>query len=50
MTALLVIWDRLSFDGIVSGDNLDPYIDDGMNELEFILGSTSTTYGALRVP
>ncbi|KAL0264121.1 hypothetical protein SLS55_000065 [Diplodia seriata] len=32
----------------LTGDALTPYVDDVLNELEFILGDTSTTYGALR--
>jgi alpha-N-arabinofuranosidase len=32
----------------VSQANLGPYVEEAMNELEFIMGSTSTKYGALR--
>jgi alpha-N-arabinofuranosidase len=32
----------------VSGTDLTPYVDDALNELEFLLGNTSTTWGALR--
>ncbi|KAF2145286.1 glycoside hydrolase family 51 protein [Aplosporella prunicola CBS 121167] len=32
----------------ITGDALQPYIDDVLNELEFITGDTSTTYGKLR--
>ncbi|KAL1635926.1 hypothetical protein SLS58_010031 [Diplodia intermedia] len=32
----------------LTGDALTPYVDDVLNELEFILGDSSTTYGALR--
>ncbi|TGO53481.1 hypothetical protein BOTNAR_0294g00120 [Botryotinia narcissicola] len=40
----------LSLDGggVVSGAALTPYVDDILDELEFLLGSTSTTWGALR--
>lgn len=49
MEPLLAVWSGLSLGGgIVSGDELKPYIDDILNELEFLLGNTSTTYGALR--
>ncbi|TVY19988.1 putative alpha-L-arabinofuranosidase A, partial [Lachnellula arida] len=34
--------------GIISGTALTSYVDDALNELEFLLGSTSTTSGALR--
>ncbi|RDW71257.1 hypothetical protein BP6252_07820 [Coleophoma cylindrospora] len=33
---------------VVSKADLAPYVQDAMNELEFIMGDTSTTYGALR--
>ncbi|TEY73226.1 hypothetical protein BOTCAL_0081g00170 [Botryotinia calthae] len=33
---------------VVAEADLQPYVDDAMNELEFLLGDTSTTYGALR--
>lgn len=49
LTPILAIWSGLSLGGgIISGAALDPYVDDALNELEFLLGSTSTTYGALR--
>ncbi|KAK7541754.1 Arabinosidase A [Phyllosticta citricarpa] len=32
----------------LTGDALQPYIDDVLNELEFLLGDSSTTYGAQR--
>ena len=49
LTPVLAIWSGLSLGGgIVSGAALDPYVDDALNELEFLLGSTSTTYWALR--
>ncbi|KAL2826111.1 glycoside hydrolase superfamily [Aspergillus cavernicola] len=31
-----------------TGDVLTPYVDDVLNELEFVLGDKSTTYGSLR--
>lgn len=49
MEPLLAVWSGLSIGGgVVSGTSLEPYIDDILNELEFITGNTSTTYGALR--
>jgi alpha-N-arabinofuranosidase len=27
---------------------LDPYVQDTLNELEYVMGDTSTTYGAMR--
>ena len=49
MTPILAIWSGLSFGGgVLSGSDLEPYVDDALNELEFLLGSTSTTWGALR--
>lgn len=32
----------------ISEADLGPYVEEAMNELEFIMGSTSTKYGALR--
>lgn len=32
----------------VSQSQLQPYITDALNQLEYIMGSTSTKYGALR--
>jgi alpha-N-arabinofuranosidase len=49
MTPVLAIWSGLTLGGgVISGAALDPYVDDALNELEFLLGSTSTTWGALR--
>ena len=49
LAPVLAIWDGYSLNGAsISGAALDPYIDDTLNELEFLLGSTSTTWGALR--
>jgi alpha-N-arabinofuranosidase len=33
---------------VVSEDDIQPYVQNALNELEFLLGDTSTTYGALR--
>lgn len=49
MEPVLAVWAGLTIGGgTVSGSALDPYVDDILNELEFLLGSTDTTYGALR--
>ncbi|KAF8860525.1 glycoside hydrolase family 51 protein [Acephala macrosclerotiorum] len=49
LAPVLAIWSGLSLGGgIVSGTALTPYVNDALNELEFLLGSTSTTLGALR--
>lgn len=40
MTAVLAVWDGKSYGGIVSGPDLEPYVDDIMNELEVCLPST----------
>ncbi|KAK2766713.1 hypothetical protein FQN54_006027 [Arachnomyces sp. PD_36] len=50
MAPVLGLYAGLSIDGeeVITGDDLTPYVEDAMNELEYILGSTSTKYGALR--
>ncbi|KAL2351838.1 alpha-L-arabinofuranosidase A [Cryomyces antarcticus] len=48
MEPLLAVWAGLSFDAVVPEDELQIYIQDALNELEFIMGSTDTKYGALR--
>lgn len=46
---VMAVWAGHSLNGaVVTGAALDPYVDDILNELEFILGDTSTQYGALR--
>ncbi|OGE50069.1 hypothetical protein PENARI_c018G11306 [Penicillium arizonense] len=46
---ILGIWAGLYLDGqVVSQANLKPYVDSVMNELEFLLGDKTTTYGAKR--
>lgn len=51
---LLGVWSGLYLNNyvtppyVVSEADLQPYVDDAMNELEFLMGDTSTTYGALR--
>jgi alpha-N-arabinofuranosidase len=49
MNLILGIWDGHYLDGTsIAKADLQPYIDDSLDELEYILGSQSTTYGALR--
>ncbi|RAL65887.1 hypothetical protein DID88_005550 [Monilinia fructigena] len=50
MIPVLGVWAGLSLSGggIVTGTALTPYVDDILDELEFLLGSTSTKWGALR--
>lgn len=49
MMPVLDIWSGkyLNKTYIAQAD-LQPYVDDALNELEYVLGSTDTTYGALR--
>jgi alpha-N-arabinofuranosidase len=49
LAPILAIWSGLTLGGgIISGTALDPYVDDALNELEFLLGPTTSTWGALR--
>lgn len=48
MTALLTVWAGKSYGDILSGTALEPYIDDIMNELEYLLGNSSTEHGKMR--
>lgn len=34
MTAVLTVWDGKSYDEILSGDDLHPFLDDILDELE----------------
>ncbi|KAM3065019.1 hypothetical protein ACMFMG_001228 [Clarireedia jacksonii] len=51
---ILAVWAGLYLNGyltppdVVSEEDLAPYVEDVMNELEFLMGDTSTKYGALR--
>lgn len=49
---ILVVWAGFSLNSggetPITGPALEPYIDDVMRELEYILGDTATQYGALR--
>ncbi|PYH98123.1 alpha-L-arabinofuranosidase [Aspergillus ellipticus CBS 707.79] len=48
MEPVLAVWDGKSYGGILNGTDLQPYVDDIMNELEYLLGPTNSTYGSLR--
>ncbi|KAL4736549.1 Arabinosidase A [Aspergillus similis] len=48
MVPVLSVWDGKSYQGIVSGEELQPYLDDIKNELQYLLGPPSTPFGALR--
>ncbi|KAH8882695.1 glycoside hydrolase family 51 protein [Thozetella sp. PMI_491] len=46
---VLALWGGLFLDGtIIPEDELSFYVDDALNELEFLMGDPSTTFGALR--
>ncbi|QIW96760.1 hypothetical protein AMS68_002278 [Peltaster fructicola] len=49
MTPLLALWDGLTLGGgVVTGSALEPFVQDALNELEFVLGDSSTPYGSWR--
>ncbi|KAL4990014.1 Arabinosidase A [Aspergillus falconensis] len=48
MVPVLSVWDGKSYGGIVSGEDLQPYLEDIKNELEYLLGPPTTPLGALR--
>ncbi|KAF1347105.1 glycoside hydrolase superfamily [Delphinella strobiligena] len=46
---IFAVWSGLYLDGtVISNSSLEVYIQYALDELEFLLGSTDTTYGALR--
>ncbi|KAJ5580827.1 Glycoside hydrolase superfamily [Penicillium hetheringtonii] len=49
MTPILAVWSGKSYGGIVSGSDLKPYVEDIMNELEYLLGDSDTKYGKMRI-
>ncbi|KAJ2962630.1 hypothetical protein NQZ79_g2205 [Umbelopsis isabellina] len=50
MAPLLAVWAGYSLNKeSVPQADLDPYVQDTLNELEYIMGDASTTYGAMRV-
>lgn len=47
---VLAVWSGLYLDGtIISEADLQPYVQDALDELEFLMGDASTTFGAQRV-
>ncbi|PLB53547.1 alpha-N-arabinofuranosidase A [Aspergillus steynii IBT 23096] len=48
MEPVLAVWDGKSYGGILVGSDLQPYVDDIMNELEYLLGPSNSTYGRMR--
>ncbi|KAF2204615.1 glycoside hydrolase [Delitschia confertaspora ATCC 74209] len=49
MEPVLAVWAGFYLDGpAIPESALQPYIDDALNELEFIMGDVSTPYGAMR--
>ncbi|KAL1306356.1 hypothetical protein AAFC00_005070 [Neodothiora populina] len=49
LTPLLAVWDGLTVGGgTTTDDALQPFVNDALNELEYLMGDTSTTWGALR--
>ncbi|KAJ5604899.1 hypothetical protein N7510_010053 [Penicillium lagena] len=48
MAPLLAVWAGKSYGEIISGPDLQPYVDDIMNELEYLLGSPKSNYGKKR--
>lgn len=47
---VLAVWSGLYLDGtVLTEEELAPYVQDTLNELEFLMGDSSTTYGALRI-
>ncbi|KAJ5934820.1 Glycoside hydrolase superfamily [Penicillium verhagenii] len=48
MAPLLAVWSGKSYGDILSGPSLQPYVEDIMNELEYLFGNTSTTFGKMR--
>lgn len=49
MFPVLAVWAGLALNGeVVAEADLDVYVQDALNELEFLTGSVDTEYGALR--
>ncbi|CAG8423631.1 unnamed protein product [Penicillium salamii] len=52
LSPILGVWDGFSLESggntPITGNALTPYVEDVLNELEYILGDSSTKYGALR--
>ncbi|KAL2852547.1 alpha-N-arabinofuranosidase A [Aspergillus pseudodeflectus] len=48
MEAVLTVWDGKSYGGIIRPGEMQPYLDDILDELEYLLGPATTPYGSLR--
>lgn len=48
MAPLLAVWSGKSYGDILSGPDLEPFVEDIMNEMEYLFGDSSTHYGKLR--
>lgn len=48
MAPVLAVWDGKSYGGILSGSDLQPFLDDIMNEMEYLFGPPNSTYGSMR--
>ncbi|KAL2888224.1 aspartate-semialdehyde dehydrogenase-like protein [Ceratocystis lukuohia] len=49
MESVLAVWGGLALDGTnIAEEDLQPYIDDALNEIEFVVGSETSTWGAKR--
>jgi alpha-N-arabinofuranosidase len=47
--SVLAVWDGLALDGnFTSKEDLQPFIDDALNEIEFVAGPANSTWGAKR--
>lgn len=46
---LLAVWAGKSYGGIVSGPDLEPFVQDILNELEYLFGDSTTQYGQMRI-
>jgi alpha-N-arabinofuranosidase len=42
------VWSGKSYGDILSGPDLEPFVEDTMNEMEYLFGDSSTHYGKLR--
>ncbi|OQD82682.1 hypothetical protein PENANT_c020G11509 [Penicillium antarcticum] len=49
MAPLLSLWAGKSYGDIISGPDLEPFVDDIMNEMEYLFGDSSTHYGKMRI-
>ncbi|GAB7342511.1 hypothetical protein MBLNU457_g0701t1 [Dothideomycetes sp. NU457] len=50
MEPILAVWSGLYLDGtVIPEDQLQPYVQFALDELEFLMGDASTTYGTQRI-